>query len=390
MTEFIRLLTRQLQVAFPPSQAYPLHTLRRLGIPDALTHYLQHQAIARAEARLPSLDNTWFEVEAPEVQQTYQALCTRLRSHLRIPPQVWPELLSQSVQALVQYLTRPIHTLTTHIFSEDEVLPAEKVLQRMHWFLPYAYFREAVALYVEEKQINQLQRRRFTELLHRIDRKLTADFDADAWLRLLRPLYELAALLPERPTALPASLLIAFFAEKQQPYLVQRLQAKGPALLTAETLHALIADKPSITTESEEEATLPLWRRFQLQQTAPEDAQAPTIGTTPLPRWMQFYQKPLTEQIPEPPTADLEREVLGETGLRNRELFITHLFRGDRAAYERVLRRLRDTPTWTEASQLIAEEVFRRYHVNIYSEPAVAFTDAVERRYRKNRASPLQ
>jgi len=82
--------------------------------------------------------------------------------------------------------------------------------------------------------------------------------------------------------------------------------------------------------------------------------------------------------------------VLGEPGLRNRELFITHLFNGDRSAYLRVLRLLRDTPTWAEASQLIAREVFRRYQVNIYSEPAVAFTDAVERRYRKNQASPLQ
>ncbi len=390
MTEFIRLLTRQLQAAFPPTRAYPLRELRRLGMPDALIHYLQHLAIAQADARLPFLDDTWFEVEAPEVQEAYQALCTRLRSHLRIPPQVWPELLSQSVQALAQYLVRPIHTLTTHIFSEDEVLPAEKVLQRMHWFLPYAYFREAVALYLEEKKIAQLQRERFTALLQRIDRKLTADFDADAWLRLLRPLYELAALLPERPTAIPASLLIAFFSEKQQTHLVQRLQAEGTALLTAEALHALIADKPAITTEPTEEATLPLWRRFQLQQATPENIQTTTADADTLPRWMQFYQKPLAEQTPELPTTDLEREVLGETGLRHRELFITHLFRGDRVAYERVLRRLRDMPTWAEASQLIAEEVFRRYHVNIYSEPAVAFTDAVERRYRKNRASPLQ
>lgn len=392
MTEFVRLLYRQLQASFPPTRAYSIQELRRLGLPDALVHYLQHQAIARAEAMLPALDDTWFETEAPDVREAYQQLRNRLRSHVRIPASVWPELLGESLQALTGYLIQPIRTLTAHIFAEADAVPADEALRRMHWFQPYAYFREAVALYVEEKQVAHLERERFESLLVRVDRELTADFDAEAWVRLMRPLYELAALLPERPVVLPASLLIAFFTEKRQPELVQRLQAEGTAFLTAEALERLLAGRPSVPSTApvaEEAEALPLWRRFQLQQADAGEARSTTEAAA-LPRWMQFYQQPPAERMPEPPTAELEREVLGETGLRNRELFITHLFNGDRSAYIRVLRLLRDTPTWAEASQLIAREVFRRYQVNIYSEPAVAFTDAVERRYRKNQASPLQ
>ncbi len=390
MTEFVRLLYRQLQVAFPPNRAYSIQEFRRLDLPDALVHYLQHQAIARAETMLPALDDTWFETEAPDVQEAYQQLRNRLRSHVRIPASVWPELLSESLQALTSYLIQPIRTLTVHIFAEADSAPADEVLRRMHWFQPYAYFREAVALYIEEKQIAHLERERFESLLARIDRELTADFDAAAWVRLLHPIYELAALLPERPVVLPASLLIAFFTEKQQPKPVQRLQAEGTALLTTKALEELLTDKPSApsTPPVGEEAALPLWRRFQLEQINAGDTRS--TANAALPRWMQFYQQPPAEQMPEPPTADLEREVLGETGLRNRELFISHLFNGDRTAYVRVLRLLRDTPTWAEASQLIAREVFRRYQVNIYSEPAVAFTDALERRYRKKQTSLLQ
>ncbi|BBM68370.1 hypothetical protein [Rhodothermus marinus] len=394
MTEFVRLLYRQLQATLPPTRAYSIQELRRLGLPDALVHHLQHQAIARAETMLPVLDDTWFETEAPDVQEAFQQLRNRLRSHVRIPASVWPELLGESLQALTGYLIQPIRTLTAHIFDEADSVPAAEALRRMHWFQPYAYFREAVALYVEEKQVTRLERDRFESLLVRVDRELTADFDAEAWVRLLRPLYELATLLPERPVVLPASLLIAFFTEKQRPDLVQRLQAEGTALLTAEALERLLAGKepsaPGTAPVAEEEAeALPLWRRFQLQQAGAGEARSANEAAA-LPRWMQFYQQPPAEQMPAPPTAELEREVLGETGLRNRELFITHLFDGDRSAYLRVLRLLRDTPTWAEASQLIAREVFRRYQVNIYSEPAVAFTDAVERRYRKNQASPLQ
>ena len=77
----------------------------------------------------------------------------------------------------------------------------------------------------------------------------------------------------------------------------------------------------------------------------------------------------------------LERAVLGETGVRNRDLFLRHLFAGAVDDYERVLRRLQAAPDWSTASKIIAEDVFRRQQVNIYSDPAVAFTDAVEAKF---------
>ena len=161
MTEFVRLLYRQLQATLPPTRAYSIQELRRLGLPDALVHYLQHQAIARAETMLPALDDTWFETEAPDVREAYQQLRNRLRSHVRIPASVWPELLGESLQALAGYLVQPIRTLTAHVFAEADSVPADEALRRMHWFQPYAYFREAVALYVEEKQVAHLERERF-------------------------------------------------------------------------------------------------------------------------------------------------------------------------------------------------------------------------------------
>ena len=164
MTEFVRLLYRQLQATLPPTRAYSIQELRRLGLPDALVHYLQHQAIARAETMLPALDDTWFETEAPDVREAYQQLRNRLRSHVRIPASVWPELLGESLQALAGYLVQPIRTLTAHVFAEADSVPADEALRRMHWFQPYAYFREAVALYVEEKQVAHLERERFESL----------------------------------------------------------------------------------------------------------------------------------------------------------------------------------------------------------------------------------
>lgn len=73
--------------------------------------------------------------------------------------------------------------------------------------------------------------------------------------------------------------------------------------------------------------------------------------------------------------------MLGEVPARNRALFVRHLFGGDLDDYERVLHLLAGAPSWQMASQIIGREIFRQHQVNIYSDAAVAFTDAVQARY---------
>jgi hypothetical protein len=48
-----------------------------------------------------------------------------------------------------------------------------------------------------------------------------------------------------------------------------------------------------------------------------------------------------------------------------------------------VLRRLAEADNWNEASQIIASDIFRKHKVNIYSDAAVHFTNAVESRFRE-------
>lgn len=79
--------------------------------------------------------------------------------------------------------------------------------------------------------------------------------------------------------------------------------------------------------------------------------------------------------------AAIERTVLGERGRRNRNLFLTHLFNGSEDDYEQTLRQLARASNWSEASKIIASEVFKKHQVNIYSGPAVAFTDAAEAQF---------
>ncbi|MDX1430312.1 MAG: hypothetical protein R3282_08495, partial [Rhodothermales bacterium] len=106
----------------------------------------------------------------------------------------------------------------------------------------------------------------------------------------------------------------------------------------------------------------------------------PERSQTPL--WQQYRAvKPSTSKAA-PDLHELELAVLGSDAAGNRRSFIGELFGGEEDAYLATIGHLARTKTWSEASQVIAEQVFKRYQINIYSEPAVAFTNAVEAKFR--------
>ncbi|MEL6614223.1 MAG: hypothetical protein AAFQ43_00720, partial [Bacteroidota bacterium] len=158
----------------------------------------------------------------------------------------------------------------------------------------------------------------------------------------------------------------------------------------------------------------PLWARLarQRRQAAGErEPDAPEVaetGGTPL--WKQFASggaaagepaatladsifsgdepaETLRDTIADAPPVEIRPEdheaiVLGDA-VENGPWYVETLFDGDEEAYAEVLAQLVDAASWTEATQIIGREVFRRYKVNIYSEPAVSFTGAVEARYQR-------
>lgn len=143
-------------------------------------------------------------------------------------------------------------------------------------------------------------------------------------------------------------------------------------------------DAPHSETSSDDADATPLWKRFFAR---PEAAQNAEPSAPDFPDAVTD-----TAEAPEPPPApastggsldDLEQRVLGPMPPSQRKRFIKHLFRGDAGKYATVLHTLDAADSWTEASRIIGRDVFRPARVNIYGEHAVAFTDAVEARFRK-------
>jgi hypothetical protein len=162
------------------------------------------------------------------------------------------------------------------------------------------------------------------------------------------------------------------------------------------------------------EKAVPLWMRFQTKINAPMKPGAPVtppgsnpgrnpgrnaarLGSQPAttsavleksvrPLWERYRKPDVRSEISAAPRADfdeVERFVLGDVDRSRREDYIETLFGGRAATYREMVYRLAELGTWPEATAIIADEVFRRNRVNIYSEVAIDFTNAVEKRYKR-------
>ena len=138
------------------------------------------------------------------------------------------------------------------------------------------------------------------------------------------------------------------------------------------------ADAASADDEEDE----PLWRRFAAEPEPEAPPPATLLDTLAEAPRLPGPRHPDKGGADDPVVA-LELAALGALPEGRRALYVEHLFGGDAGAYADVLGRIAAAPSWDAATQIIGRDVFRRYRVAIYSEPARSFTDAAEARFRR-------
>lgn len=404
--------------AFPADRAYGPDAFTTDPMPGPVAHFLRQLLQHRTTHELRQTrdpDTTWVDHSHPDVQRARAAYREALISHAQIPADEWEDALRRALQRVTAYLIHPTSTLTSFVYGDDaEALAPRNVQARMRFFDTYRYLHEAVNRYLEQHDNQPLAHERFAGLLERVDTRMTDDYEADDWLRLLQPLFTLMELV-DGDQEVPTPFLHTFFAEKDAAPIARRLQTasvqQGTTSLSPADLRALIdgeaepalstSEPPSSvpsSTAAEPEPTpeppadplpdddpdqpTPLWKQFRSGPSPSSPAaKPPEKEGDEAPLWQRFQPSSEEDDAPAEITA-LERDVLGERGPSNRALFIRKLFNGSEEDYKSTLQRLRTAPTWNRASQIIAEDVFRAHQVNIYSDPAVLFTNAVEDRFR--------
>jgi len=475
-------LYERLLDAFPATRAYTRADWEAAAMPDPVAHFLgqllRHHS-RREARRLRRARTKWVDYDHPKMETAVRTFFEAVEAHTHVPADEWEDTLRRATDHATAHLVRPVPVLADFVYAERQTeLRLPEILWRMKFFGPYAYLREAVRAFAEKRDLDVLGAERFRRFLRRVDERITADYDADRWLRLLDPLFATARQATGREQV-PVSLVQTFFSEKERDDVERRLRAyagEGHQHVAPRALHRLIeeseAESPSTSepppspsagsdpsppdpgsTEpppssppsgppsedeiwgvagtarpegsdapepsSNEREDVPLWKQFQQGQAGSSGGAASgraeaTDGDEgedrrQEPLWARF-RTGRDERLSEAVSGErddggsagarsgssgtsagsrdealerLERAVLGRTKPSHRGVYIQQLFGGDETNYRQVLRRLADVDSWGEASQLIASDIFRAHKVNIYSDAAVHFTNAVEERFRE-------
>ncbi len=409
LTSAVNSLVDRLLSAYPPTRSYGISDFSGDPMPVPVRDYLRQELRARLGRVVPEPE-AWIDDEHDDVARAQRAYLDVLARHQRVPAHAWEGILDRACDETMRVLVRPASTLADLVFEDGRATAApDEVLGKLDYFSFYPYFREVVEAYVEQKNVASFDRSRLEALLKRVDREMTSDYGPAEWVRLLRPLSSVLRAAGFRDE-IPSDLLAAFLHEKGAEAALNRLHNgfESDERVPTDALAGLFrpdagdgaaAGRPQRPEPVQEDRSpterepIPLWKQFEQSEVVIKDehvAQSARSGPGE-PLWKQFRGASDTAQTVRSPHRtmtnarfeDLEMEVLGPRGARNRELFIRHLFAGDRNEYESTVRKLQSIGTWAEASKVIAQEVFLKHQVNIYSDPAVAFTDAAEMRYRR-------
>ena len=429
----VEALFQELLHARPPDRDYHLSDLKGDLLPESVSRYAADVLRDAARSELDSNRPTalqWVEPDE-ETWALYDRFVAAAVSNAAAPAEEWAALLQRAVHRTVEHMFQPRTGLVKTVFpgDSDEELTHDEIAERIGGYHAGLSFRAAVVRALKKASTPQLDSAKFRTIVDRVHDAMTLDYVQADWRTDLAALRSILARIDlEEHIPTPAAAMLA--EELGNADAAQTLRSTTSETVSLDEVIETISgpepeesDQPDVDTEkvieSETGTTtvstgpVPLWQRFQrnlnepiaaaIEQTpsqpavvSPEEpARTSAPKETPRhreevsleseesqrPLW-QKYRSSRTPDSEEIVASDIEVFILGRDGARIRDSFVSELFRGDQDSYMDVLGLLGKARTWPEASRVIAENVFKRFQINIYSEEAVAFTNAVEARFR--------
>ena len=426
------MLFDRLIEAFPANRPYGRADIRGNPMPGPVAHYLEHllEAKLRNASQVNVFEAAWVDPYVREVMEARMRYVESMVRHQAIPAPEWAGTLGEACRETMAFLVRPAPTLVERVCGEsEEPASVDAVLTALGFFPVHRSFPGIIEACFEEQGTARFARERLLRLVRRIDAQIAAGFSPGEWREAIDPLVHL--LRAAGADAMPIPILDAFLHEKgaEGPACQLERLGKPDGSIPFEQLDVLFTAEMDAVPHPEAEhvrpqerpaesygGPLPLWKRFERGGVGASREVEPSHSAggnaQPEPLWKRFRKASLpARSVSAVPSAmgatheahathatnardlvdadpglaglsSLEHTVLGPRGARSRDLFVQHLFAGRQDEYQATLNRLAHASSWAEASRIIANDVFVKHGINIYSDPAVAFTDAAEARYR--------
>ncbi len=433
---FHTLLLERVLELLPDKRPLERGIIENVAIPENIRFFILRvleRRVSVEEASFEQVSSDWFDLSAPAVTKSFRRYLDRVRSTARIPAAETIPMISQAVEHISGYVERPVGTLLDFMFqNESASIATHSALRRAQYFTDYSHLILAVSAYIEKEKIDQIDRSELRKALEAVDRAITVDYSGQDWVEHLSPLLALHAFGGQNPDRIGLDRIVHSFRDRGRKDLADALLRiasrsaeehradlddpveneveSGGALIPHTALGPLIQGAIDLEIPAED-VDVPLWKRFAGD--VETDTRLETAGEerSRVPLWKTFAEtnqdqneigpdrgetgstEPMlpkarlsaSGQEESPPTQSrfeqIEERVLGDARHRSPE-FLTLLFNGQVDTYHTVISSLSSAQTWADASRIIGEHVFLSFSTDIYSEIAIAFTDAVEHRFK--------
>ena len=360
--------------------------LSDLPVPAPFKTFLQKALSRQIDRELSPIQmpaSEWFDDSTDSFRRASSELFEAARTSAHFPASEVESYLRRTTDVVTDYIVNPVETILHFGFPPDaESAPKSDLSRRLSYFDVYPELLRVVSD-IPSDTVSK------SELQARLIEQHETYWDglsAEEWMEQLRPVCQLLGFVGDN--RMPVGALIRFTEKRGDKKIVESLQASdaaGTVTVSVEELFELIETalrppppppvaepEPFPSTADETPAAqLPLWKQYSGAQPTQE---TPASTGSPKPLWKTYAPE---SEIKTPHFAEKERIVLGTTSdLRN--TFVRELFHGDQEAYGRVIEQLSKSKTWSDSATILKNDVFVANRIDIYSEPAIAFTNAVE------------
>lgn len=380
----------------------------------------------------------WFDATSGVARDLFSEFLDTARDSARFPEDQWAEAVRRATDLVVRYSVKPIDTLVLFAFGVDgESVRSADLRRCVRFFRDHRPIRRAVIHFLDGHPTDPVARDDFEEGLRHFHDRLTSEFEADEWIEALDSLQELTTWSGLKRESVPVEGAVILFRHLGLERVADRIEEEAgrreAVFVKRETLEQLVKSELSIEaawseaadekaeegasddsewapapgwtapvgseTDPVDEASgtddddgdVPLWKQYQPD--APR-SRASDLENDDAPLWKTYREDTETTgariasetHVTTGSTAvrgldDLETSLLGDRSDR-RSRYVRTLFKGDSEAYAETLAMISKVSSWEQVSRILSRRVFKRYEVDIYSDAAVEFTDALEQSFR--------
>lgn len=185
------------------------------GIPGFVVeriNFLLHKKLHNS-VQTPSTD--WADMDAKSVRATWNQFIVALEAEKRLPAAHAKSIIEAAVEDVLRILVEPRKNLPDYLFGNDKTLDFKEASERAETIMVYNHFGHHLPNYMRRKQLDFIDRERFSSFISQLDDKLTAQYNPLNWSQLLNPLFELNEQL------INPELLARFFRDKNRNQLAE-------------------------------------------------------------------------------------------------------------------------------------------------------------------------